>query len=108
MVGMRLIRVSTSVHRSERNLDRPSRAAAPKATPQLDRLQEGGDLCLEGTKPAEHNSRTATSAQALQRSALLPSGTERVTEGQQFDEIERQQKNPDGSPRAKDESLLRF
>jgi hypothetical protein len=31
-----------------------------------------------------------------------------VTEGQQFDEIERQQKNPDGSPRAKDESLLRF
>jgi hypothetical protein len=46
--------------------------------------------------------------QALQRSALLPSGTERVTEGQQFDEIEQQQKNPDGSPRAKDESLLRF
>jgi hypothetical protein len=31
-----------------------------------------------------------------------------VTEGQQFDEIEQQQKNPDGSPRAKDESLLRF
>jgi hypothetical protein len=29
-------------------------------------------------------------------------------EGQQSDEIERQQKNPDGSPRAKDESLLRF
>lgn len=105
MVGMRLIRVSTSVHRTERNVDRPSRAAAPKATRQLDRLQEGGDLGLEGTKPAEHNSRRATSAQ---RSALLPSGRERVTEGQQFDEIERQQKNPDGSPRAKDESLLRF
>jgi hypothetical protein len=31
-----------------------------------------------------------------------------VTEGQQFDEIERLQKNPDGSLRAKDESLLRF
>jgi hypothetical protein len=31
-----------------------------------------------------------------------------VTEGQQFDEIERQQKNPDGSPRPKDEWLLGF
>jgi hypothetical protein len=46
--------------------------------------------------------------QARKRSALLPSGRERVTEGQQFHEIERQQKNPDGSPRAKDEWLLRF
>ena len=78
MVGMRLIPVSTSVHRSERNGDRPSRAAAPKATRQLDRLREGGDLGLEGTKPAEHNSRSAPGAQP---SALLPSERERVTEG---------------------------
>lgn len=35
---------------------------------------------------------------------LLPPGRERVTQGQQFDEMQRQQKNPDGSPREKDES----
>ena len=52
MVGMRLIPVSPSVHRSERNVDRPSRAAAPKATRQLDRLREGGDLIRFGGNEA--------------------------------------------------------
>jgi hypothetical protein len=30
---------------------------------------------------------------------LVPPGRERVNQGQQFDEMQRQQKNPDGSPR---------
>ena len=57
---------------------------------------------------AGNEARRAQFEKGDKRSALLPSGRERVTEGQQFDEIERQQKNPDGSPRAKDESLLRL
>jgi hypothetical protein len=35
---------------------------------------------------------------------LVPPGRERVTQGQQFDEMQRQQKNPDGSPRNEEES----
>jgi hypothetical protein len=35
---------------------------------------------------------------------LLPPGRERVNQGQQFDEMQRQQKNPDGSPRNNHES----
>jgi hypothetical protein len=35
---------------------------------------------------------------------LLPSGRERITQGQQFDEMQRQQKNPDGAPRGEDET----
>jgi hypothetical protein len=29
---------------------------------------------------------------------LLPPGRERIEQGQQFDEMQRQEKNPDGSP----------
>ena len=35
--------------------------------------------------------------------AMYP-GRERVNQGQQFDEMQRQQKNPDGSPRNDNES----
>jgi hypothetical protein len=35
---------------------------------------------------------------------LLPPGRERVNQGQQFDEMQRQEKNPDGAPRDEDES----
>jgi hypothetical protein len=35
---------------------------------------------------------------------LVPPGRERVNQGQQFDEMQRQQKYPDGSPRDEDES----
>jgi hypothetical protein len=35
---------------------------------------------------------------------LVPSGREQINQGQQFDEMQRQQKNPDGSPRDNDES----
>jgi hypothetical protein len=35
---------------------------------------------------------------------LLPPGREQVNQGQQFDEMQRQQKNPDGAPRDEDES----
>jgi hypothetical protein len=36
---------------------------------------------------------------------LVPPGRERVTQGQQFDELQRQQKKPDGSVQDEDESL---
>ena len=35
---------------------------------------------------------------------LVPAGREPVNQGQQFDEMQRQQKNPDGTPRTKDET----
>jgi hypothetical protein len=38
---------------------------------------------------------------------LLPPGRERINQGQQFDELQRQQKHPDGAPRDENESGLR-
>lgn len=35
---------------------------------------------------------------------LLPPGRERIHQGQQFDEMQRQQKQPDGSAREENES----
>jgi hypothetical protein len=35
---------------------------------------------------------------------LLPPGRERIHQGQQFDEIQRQHKQPDGAPRDANES----
>ena len=35
---------------------------------------------------------------------LLPPGRERVNQGQQFDEMQRQHKNPDGTPWDEEES----
>jgi len=35
---------------------------------------------------------------------LVPPRRERVSQGQQFDEMQRQQKNPDGAPRDENES----
>jgi hypothetical protein len=35
---------------------------------------------------------------------LLPPGRERINQGQQFDEMQRQQKHPDGAPRDEEES----
>ncbi|HET7893785.1 MAG TPA: hypothetical protein VFL34_19805 [Candidatus Sulfotelmatobacter sp.] len=47
---------------------------------------------------------THHSAQERDKSQdVVPPGREPVTQGQQFDEMQRQQKNPDGSPQKETE-----
>jgi hypothetical protein len=50
----------------------------------------------ESSKPKSNNS------EKLQE--LLPPGRERIHQGQQFDEMQRQHEQPDGAPRDENES----
>jgi hypothetical protein len=54
---------------------------------------------------SEHKESNAAQSEKSDKSQeLVPPGREPVHQGQQFDEMQRQHKNPDGTPRDEDES----